>query len=400
MSCNNKIISITTENPVYLKYIVDILKEFLNDVKIDIIRPSILPKKTQNTIEEEKPNKIKKSKKHVSKSDEESDEKLKKEKKSKKNISNSDDESVEKIKKNKNKSKKNKNKEISDSKHSSDSEHTVESENEKKVNKETKNDTIDKNAGGLKIIALDPHKSLLVYIKLKHENFSEFYCLHNMYSFGLDLAQLQKFMKTIDKDSVMNISIDNDKPQEVIFNLKNDTTETDKEYIQKVLDTDDEVQPIPKDCNFDMTVVMNTSEFRKICFEMYQFADYIEIRCSNTELSFRCKGDQSGLTAKYKDSDKENGIRIYCLKENTKSVITQGIFSLKTLTPFGKCVAMSEKTQIFLKNNYPAFIQFKVGVLGKMLAGFTPVDDGSFPNNNYDDDDEYYPKQKVIMKKT
>jgi hypothetical protein len=101
----------------------------------------------------------------------------------------------------------------------------------------------------------------------------------------------------------------------------------------------------------------------------------------------------------FKNSD--TGVRIISLKNNGRAPnIVQAIYNLKHLVTFGKCVNLCTEMQLYLKNDYPLFIHYHIGLLGKMLVGLSPVDEKAIKrDNDYDENtDKYYNGKKVEMK--
>lgn len=236
-----------------------------------------------------------------------------------------------------------------------------------------KQDETKKSQGGIKIVAVDDHHTVIIYVKLQAENFPEYYVKYGEVNVGLDLRELHKFMKTVDKDCIMTMSIDTNDQQRIEFHLKNSVKSIDKYYRQKLLDTNDN-HKLPKDVEFELTVLMDTADFKKVCTEMNQFAEHIEIICTNKEIIFKCAGDQSELTMKFKNTDK-SGVTILSANKEKKNQIFQGIYSLKHLVTFGRCINLCDQMQLYLKNSKAMFIHYSVGSLGKMCVGFLPVNE-------------------------
>ena len=403
---------------------IDVLKENLNEVKIDFIqdsnqeeklkeklKESLLKKKTDelsgcdsdDLSDDDKKKKGKKTSKKTSKKkgkdDESDDDKKKKGKKKSKDVESTDD-------------KKKKTKKIDSSSESEESEESEESaESEDSADSEESDDELEddtkkkidektvKNNGGMRIIALDEQKTVLIYVKMGSDQFDEFYVKKKKHSIGIDLVQLHKFMKTIDKESMMTISIDKDDEQNIIFELENNEKPSNITYMQKLLDLDDTPQKLPQETNFDISVAINTVDFRKLCNEMSQFSEYVEITCTSKEITFKCQGDSNAYVKTFKNS--ASGVRILCTKNNAKGlVMVQAIYSLKHLVTFGKCVNLCTEMQLFLKNDWPLFIHYTIGLLGKMLVGLSPVDEKTIKrDNDYDEDlEKYYGSKKVVMK--
>lgn len=341
---SNKIIRIKTEHSAEMKVLFDVLKENLTEVNI-----TFLQNPDQNSTSE--------SNKEL------------------KNKSDSDSESESDSDESKNNSKNNK----------------IEKKDEKQEQKKVQ--------GGMKIVAVDDHQTLMIYVKLNSENFTDYYVKYKAFDIGLDLRELHKFMKGVDKDSVMTMSIDKDEQQKIEFHLQNNIKSNDKYYRQKLLDLDDPTKKMPKETEFEITVLMDTADFKKICTEMSQFAEHIEIVCTSKEIVFKCIGDQSELTMKFKSGENGNGgVRILCFKNDKKSPIVQGIYNLKHLVTFGRCVNLCNDMQLYLKNSYPLFIHYSVGSLGKMLVGLSPIDEKIIKGCGYDEKAKQIMRQQVVKK--
>lgn len=385
-----------TQNSYEITKLIDMLKEVLDEAKIDFIRDQDQGNEKKSHKKSDESNKEGSDKDDEQNDSESEDEKpMKNVKKNKKK--NEEDAENEAPKKSKQKQQKKKDDEDSDE----SDEENEEDENRKEVIK--KNPEKKKNNGGIRIIALDPYRTLLIYVKLSSNEFEEFYVKpKSMFSIGLDLVQLHKFMKTVDKDSIMTMKIDKDDEQYIKFELENNVKNNITTYQQKVMDIDDDPTKLPSDTSFEMSVAMDTSDFRKICQEMNQFAEYVEITCTPREIKFRCQGDSSAFEKVFKSSD-STGVRILCPEKNNKKdklVMVQAIYNLKHLVTFGKCVNLCTEMQLFLKNDYPLFINYPIGNIGKMLVGLSPVDEKTLKRDaDYDDNqDKYYPNKKAVMK--
>jgi len=374
----SKLVYAKTEHSDVIKVLMDVLKDALNEMKIDFIRD---PEDGDKYIPPTKQNKKKQKPESKSESESSEDEKPIKKKMD-----------VKKFKKQE--SEKNKKK-----KQESESESESEDDHPKKRPKHIDDDKKKKSSSGIKIVALDDYQTLLIFVKLNADQFVEFYVKDEKYSIALDLIQFQKFTKTIDKDSIMTFYIDKDDKQNLVVELDNEMKKNCTQYKQKLLDIDDDKKELPKETKFEMSVIIDTADFRKVCSEMNQFSEYMEITCTNKEITFKCQGDSNAYIKTFRNSD--NGVKIVCYN-NVKDapVIVQAIYDLKYLVIFGKCVNLCNEMQLHLKNDYPLFISYTIGNLGKMIVGLSPVDEKKINrDNNYDENnDKYYDEKKVVLK--
>jgi len=406
-----KIVRIQTEHSYEMKILFEVLKEILHEIKMDFIRDTNAPNNSTNDDSDDGSNQSS----NDSESSESENEKRPTKKSSKvvkkgknKNDSESESSSSESSEEEKKPTKKQqKNKKVTKkgkkNESESDSSDSDSSEDDKKSKKNGKGKSKDiqkkpSGGGGIRIMAVDNYQTLLIYVKLNSEQFVDFYVKPAIHSVGIDLIQLHRFMKTVDKDSIMNIYIDKDDEQNIGFNLDNTTDSSSADYKQKLLDIDDNTKKLPQETNFEMTVAMDTANFKKICAEMSNFSEYVEIECTSKEITFRCQGDSNHYVKTFKNSD--TGVRITSLNNGKGLNMVQAIYNLKHLVTFGKCTNLCTEMQLFLKNDYPLFINYTIGLLGKMLVGLSPIDEKTIKReNDYDDNtDKYYANKKVTMK--
>ena len=87
------------------------------------------------------------------------------------------------------------------------------SDDEELKKKNTTDKKVSKNEGGIKILELDEHQTVIIYVKLLASEFADFYVKKKVMKVGLELGDLHRFFKTVDKESVLTISIDKEDEQ-------------------------------------------------------------------------------------------------------------------------------------------------------------------------------------------
>lgn len=380
----SKIVRIETDHSYELKIMFEVLKEVFDEIKIDFLRSDSqsaepIKKKSSKTTDDQSVSKLKKKKDIDDDDDDDIDSNEKKP--TKKNTKKTA------VKETKKKTKK-----------QQDAEEESEDEVDEEESEETQKDVKKKSTvGGIRIMAIDDNQLLLIYVKLNPDQFLDFYVKSECHSIGLDLIEFHKFVKTIDKDSIMNIHIDKDDDQNIAFGLKNAQKGISSKYTQKLLDINDDSSQLPLESNFHMSVMMETCDFKKICTELSQFSEYVEITCTNKEITFKCRGDQNKYEKSFENAEK--GVRIIALKKDGPPIF-QAIYNLKHLVTFGRCTNLCSEMQLYLRNDYPLFIYFTIGDLGKLLVGLSPVD-GKIVKKDKDyneDHDKHYQEKKITMK--
>ena len=243
------------------------------------------------------------------------------------------------------------------------------------------------SSGGMKIVAINFTKTLLILVKLDAKEFATFHVAKPVYDVGVNLAHLHKLIKSLDKDDILTVSVDEEDTQMLVLDVENETQNSRTRNRLKMLDINKTSYKIPA-TKFDVTVTMDAVNFHKICKEMSAIAEYVEIICKENSITFTCKGDCSEKSTTLETTD-TNGIKIKFANPKKKTII-QGIFELKHFVMFTKCSSLCPNIQIYMKNNYPIFTRYTVAKLGHVLLGLIPITDPGINNNNFSDDEEDY----------
>ncbi len=292
---------------------------------------------------------------------------------------------------------------------SENSENNSEDENISEENdevKDKKNEKKDqktkKDKSGLRITAIDLTKTVLINLKLDAKNFSKFKCKKKVMRLGVNLVYLHKLIKSIDKED--NITFYQEHDNKNLLNIKVNNPESGKEteFDLKLLELRKEKLTIPN-VVCEALVTMNAQEFHKLCREMNQIAEYVDIRCLKNRIEFTCKGDYANRKTVYRTDDDEKGsnrVHIQHAGANDgKPFIVQGIYELRNLVMFAKCASLCNEIEIYLKSNYPLVIQYTVATLGRLLLCLSPVKEDLIRNANFDDEEEFYSEDEVTVLK-
>ena len=120
--------------------------------------------------------------------------------------------------------------------------------------------------------------------------------------------------------------------------------------------------------SFDSVITMPSGDFQKICRDMHNLSDDIEIKSSDNQLIFTCKGHFASQETCIGEAN--SGLSF--LKNNDPEEIVQGVYALKHLVLFGKCTNLCNSIELFLKNDYPLIIKYAVASLGEIKLCLAP----------------------------
>jgi proliferating cell nuclear antigen len=236
----------------------------------------------------------------------------------------------------------------------------------------------------MKVIAMDNAHIVLVHLKLDANRFEHFHCSHRM-SIGVNMLNLHKLVKTINNNDILMMFVDNDDPNHLGIRIENNDKKTCTTYRLDLLDLDNQKINIDP-ADFPSVITLPSSEFQKICRDMNNIADYVEIKSFNNKLIFSCRGEfcsqETVLASDTSDtSDKDYGDEnaaspSKAVPQESKQII-QGVFSLKYLVMFTKCTNLCSVVELYLKNNYPLIVKYNVASLGEAKLAIAPHHDAS-----------------------
>ena len=99
-----------------------------------------------------------------------------------------------------------------------------------------------------------------------------------------------KLIKTITNTDIVSFYIDDQNLHEFCIKIENADKNSNTLFKLKMLDIDEEEMRIP-DIELESVITMPSHEFQRICRDMLNISDSIEIMSSNETLSLKCEGD-------------------------------------------------------------------------------------------------------------
>jgi proliferating cell nuclear antigen PCNA len=348
MSQNLNIIDLKTSDIQHIRSIVEILNGIVTDANVDFT-------KDKNANKEKLPT---------------SDEDVKENKKKKK-----------KKEENKKVSKKNKKKDIN-------------VDNQKKSDEE--------NPGQMKILTTDASQTLIAYIELAAADFDRFNVYLPEYRVGLNVDELFKYIKNVDKDGSMDITVPADDTQNIMFSVYSQQSSKVSKCELKVLNLDENKRR-HIEAEYTMTVRISCNEFHRVCKDLSQFSTHIEILCDPDIFSITCRGEMSKHSRIYKNDGSENGVTISCTKKNEDIPdIVKLIVEIKYINMMSKCGNLCKEMVIYLKPKSVMFLRYGIALNSRMLVGIAPAsakEDHLTNNKHYDESlDDYYEDEEIRLK--
>ena len=226
---------------------------------------------------------------------------------------------------------------------------------------------IEFNPTGLRIITMDLSHTVLVHLRLDGSQFEHYNCPEKIVV-GVNMINLFKLVKTMNNNETLTLYIMKSDPSRLGICIENGEKNTVTNFKLNLLDLDEEEIQVPP-AKFKSVISVPSTDFQKLCRDMSNLSDVMEIKSTDTNLIFTCQGDFAQQET-IMGENSSNGIS-YIEKQQAYSVI-QGVFSLKHLGQFTKCTNLCNTINMYLENDYPLIISYQVGSLGSIKFCLAP----------------------------
>ena len=219
---------------------------------------------------------------------------------------------------------------------------------------------------GLKIKTMDTSHTVLVHLKLDASKFEKYECKRPI-TIGVNMIHFFKLTRSITTTDLLTLYVDEENMNILGIQIENSVKKSVKNIRLHLLSLNNKNFSVPPK-EFDFVVNMPSSVFQKICRDMNTITEVIDIKATDKCVYFRGKGDfadQEFTIAETKDG-------LHFIKGGRSHGIVQGVFLLKHLLTFTRCTNLSESIDIYLANDYPIIICYKVGILGEVRLCLSP----------------------------
>lgn len=220
---------------------------------------------------------------------------------------------------------------------------------------------------GMKILTMDTSHVVLVHLKLDADRFESYYC-EGKINVGINMLNMHKLIKTINNNNTLCLFIDRDDVNYLGIRIDNTEKNSRTTYKLNLLDLDyTEITVDPT--HFADVVTLPSVDFQKICRDMHNIAEFMEIRSVQNQLTFSCKGDFCSQETVIYDT---NTVCNAQDEDGNPADIVQGVFSIKHLVLFTKCTNLCSMMDIHLRNDYPIVLKYNVSSMGTIKIALAP----------------------------
>jgi proliferating cell nuclear antigen len=218
---------------------------------------------------------------------------------------------------------------------------------------------------GMKIVAMDTSHIVLVHLKLHADKFEYYHC-PNKLVIGVNMLNFHKLIKTVNSNDTLTLFVDSNDFNHLGIKIESNLKNSKTTYKLNLLDLDNPKISVDP-AEFNSVITLPSADFQKICRDMNNIADQVEIKNIDKQLIFSCKGDFCSQTTLLSNQD---GVNTITNKQDGS--IVQGVFNLRYLVLFTKCTNLCNTLEIYLKNDYPLITKWACASLGELKLALSP----------------------------
>ena len=213
---------------------------------------------------------------------------------------------------------------------------------------------------------MDPSHTVLVHLKLEKSSFEEYNCDEKVVV-GISMLNFFKLIKTMTNNDTLTLFIEKNDENKLGIRIENGEKNSITTYKLNLMDLNEDNITIPP-AAFESIITLPSTDFQKICRDMSNLSDTIEIKSVGQQLVFGCNGNFASQETVIGQTS--SGLSFVKTADSTD--IIQGYYNLKHLVLFTKCTNLCNQIEIYMKNNFPIVIKFSVGSLGSLKLALAP----------------------------
>ena len=128
-------------------------------------------------------------------------------------------------------------------------------------------------------MAVNKTQTILIHLKLDADKFDYYSCTKKKLILGINMLNFYRLIKTMSNFDTLTLAIDDDDINKLIIRLENGDKNCISTYKLNLMDLDvEDIEVEP--AKFPYSINMLSVDFHKICKDMHNIAEKIEIKCT------------------------------------------------------------------------------------------------------------------------
>merc|ERR1712125_54656 len=207
---------------------------------------------------------------------------------------------------------------------------------------------------GLQVQSMDSSHVALVSLLLRESAFSDFKC-DRPTSFGMNVDSLGKILKMCGPTDSLKLRWQND-ADTVSFQCETGEEDRISEFDLKLMQIESEHMEIPEQ-QYRVTTKMPSAEFQKICRDLKEFGETMQIKANKEGITFSVQGDVGSGNVLLKPRESEKPEEKVALTVHEPVVAT---FALRYLVNFAKAAPLCGTVELGLGPDAPLLVKYNL----------------------------------------
>jgi proliferating cell nuclear antigen len=205
---------------------------------------------------------------------------------------------------------------------------------------------------GLQVQSMDSSHVALVSLMLRESAFSDFKC-DRPTSLGMNVDSLGKILKMCGPNDSLKLSSKQD-GDVVSFQCESGEDDRIAEFELKLMQIESEHMEIPEQ-QYKVVAKMPSAEFQKICRDLKEFGETMQVKASKEGITFSVQGDvgAGNVMLKPRESDKPEERVTLTVHEPVTAT-----FALRYLVNFAKAAPLSGQVELGLGPDAPLLVKY------------------------------------------
>jgi proliferating cell nuclear antigen len=233
---------------------------------------------------------------------------------------------------------------------------------------------------GIKILEFCENRVVLVHLFLDATKFEHYYCPSTTI-IGVNMLNFYKLIKTINSSDTLTLLMHKDDINHLGIRIENSAKNSRTTFKLQLMELDRFDISVPP-TQFNTVIVMPSLDFQKICRDMKNVGDNVDIKNIGQQLFFSCEGEFCCQETILSDAPDSGGGGItHQVSDDTE--IVQGVFQLKYLVQFTRCTNLCNQVELYLKNDYALIVRYTIASLGEIKLCLAPQSDDTFDEPDF-----------------
>lgn len=224
------------------------------------------------------------------------------------------------------------------------------------------------SAGGMSLQSMDSTHVVLVMLLMRADGFEKYRCDRTM-PIGVNLGTLSKVIKCAGNDDAITVRAD-DGGETINFVFESPNGERVSDYDLKLMDLDVECLGVDEE-ESEVTLTIPSDELQRICRDLSNLSETIEIDCIKDSVKFTAKGDLGTGSIILKSNASPDKEGTACTKIAMRKPVCISV-SVKFLSAFTKATGLSPTVRLEITEKKPMMVEYSLGEVGYVRFYLAP----------------------------